>query len=378
MAKKKIDEQSGGFDFGSFAKSMQKFNPESFVLDDRKDIAIENWIGTGNYTLNAQISGDIYKGIPEGRIVILGGANSTGKTFLSLNICKEAQKQGYGIVWIDTENSLDDETIDRFGIDRNKFLYSPMNIILDVSTFLLNMVNDLKVKNLNNNPKILVVIDSLGNLSTTKEMEDVLAGSDKADMTRAKELRKMFRVLTKDLGILKIPVVITNHIYGTIGMFSTQEFGGGEGSKYNSSLMLMLSKAQLKETQTGPAVGIVVTCKLKKSRFTIPYSIHFHISFFNGMNPYVGLEEFIGWDVCGIDYGKIEKGEFIKTEKKTTIAVKHLGKHIPFRQLYTSKVFTPEVLDILRPIIKKHFELPPSNDEFYNEIDEVLEIENEE
>lgn len=379
MAKKKVEEQkTEGLDFKSLTKKLQTFNPDAQLLSESFNTKIENFIPTGNYMLNAQISGDIYGGIPEGRITIFAGEQGSGKTLIALSTCREAQKMGYNIIWIDTENALDSETTSRFGINSEKFQHAPMNNISEVSTYLKNLL-DVMLENKENklaNPKIMIVLDSLGNLSTSKELEDVKTGSEKADMTRAKEIRRLFRVLTKDIGLLKIPVIITNHVYAKIDFIGGNEMGGGGGAKFNASVILFFTKAQLKEKQDGPKVGIIVTSTPYKNRFTKPLKIQFYVNFYTGLNPFVGLQEFIGWDVCGIDYGKIEKGNFVPSAKATNIAVQHLGKTLPAKQLYTPTVITKEVLDTLRPIIKDYFAFPDVTDQLYN-IEDMLGVEDE-
>jgi RecA/RadA recombinase len=227
--------------------------------------------------------------------------------------------------------------------------------------------------------KYIVIIDSLANLSTDKEMKDVQSSSDKADFTKAKEMRRLFRVCTSKLGRLDIPVIITNHVYASNDMFvHGNVMSGGGGPTYNGSIIVELFKSQLKEGTETAVSGIVVRSVIKKSRFSkssIP--IKFHISFYKGMNPYVGLDEYIDWDTCGIDWGKIEKGEFLPTATGRTIAVKHLGQHIQPRNLFTTQVFTKEVIKDLDKKIQKIFELPKAND-LEAELDDIsisLEIE---
>lgn len=369
MAKKpiknKATKSSATFSFTELAKKLNKVNPESELLTkETKSIKIENWYSTGNYMLNALISGSIYKGIPEGRITILAGAEASGKTFLALNVAREALNQGAKLIWIDTENAMDDLTFERFGIDIDKgnVIRVPIDTVENVATYLVNFATELKNAQDEgiNIGKYMVVIDSLGQLSTVKEMEDTASGSEKADMTRAKGIKRLFRVCTKKLGQLKIPVIITNHVYSSLSLYSQPELGGGTGPKFSSSTTVYLTKAQLKEDGK-KRTGALITANINKSRFTIQgIPVKFHISFYKGMNKFVGLEEYISWDDCGIDYGKIEKGEYIPQSQARNLAVKHLGKHISPKKLWTPAVFTKEVLDILDKKIKNIFELPPT------------------
>lgn len=370
MAKKKVEiNNSNKLSIFDLAKKLSNLGiiDEINISETNEKIKIKDWISTGNYLLNAQISSSLEKGIPAGRTIILSGASGTGKTFLSLNIAKNAQKKGYKVLWIDTEKAVDDLTFERFGIDMTSIVYiDSIETVNSLSTFLLNFVDTIQKAKEDNIEvdKYIVVIDSLANLSTDKEIKDVQTGSDKADMTRPKELRRLFRVCTSKLGRMDIPVIITNHVYSSIDMFTHGNvMSGGGGPEYNGSIIVELFKSQLKENTDSATTGIIVRSVIKKSRFSksnIP--VRFHISFYKGMNPYVGLDEYISWDDCGIDWGKYEKGQFEPTTTGRTIAVKHLEKHIQPRELFTSKVFTKDVIKELDKKISKVFELPKSSD----------------
>jgi hypothetical protein len=133
------------------------------------------------------------------------------------------------------------------------------------------------------------------------------------------------------------------------------------------SVVAFLSKAQLKDG-AGTKTGIVCTSTLKKSRFTIPEPIKFHISFSNGMNPYVGLQDYVSWEVCGIERGKFEEVKNLEGKKEmvfkpsassTRWGVRHLGKTVASTELFTEKVFTQEVLEMLdNKVIQDKFKFP--------------------
>lgn len=311
-----------------------------------------------------------------------GGVSShnSGKTYLCLNVVKNAIEKGYEIIWFDTESAIDIDTMKRFGIDTDKVNYQPIDTVTQAATILSNIVTSLKDQRNNGFeiPKLLVVLDSLGNLSTRKEMEDANTGSEKKDMTRPGEIKRLFRIIINRCGVLKIPVVITNHTYKEVGAFIARDIvSGGGGSEYNPSINLMLSKAQLKESET--KTGIIVTSKVHKSRFTKEISIKFHISFYKGMNPYVGLQKYVDWDSCGIGPGKIENGVYIEekntdTDKVKSWAIKHLNKHIKPKELFTPEVFTDEVLQKLDEKIKTIFEFPDIMQAQMQEVEELVKI----
>ncbi len=386
MAKKTFKE----FSFLDLDKELSKIKgfETGSILTENSFSEVDDWIPTGNYLLNAQLSGTLFGGIPNTRSLGLMGDPGTGKSFVCLNVAREAQKKGYDVIYCDTEGAIDKSSAIKFGIDSNKVRYQPIKTVTEFQTFVTNLLELVKkAKDDGADPKIILILDSLGMLSTDKELNDAISGKNAADMgAKAKELRKLFRVITLDLTAAKIPLVCTNHVYAGGGFFPTKESSGGDGPIFAMSVISFLSKAQLKEGNSTTKTGIIVTSNLKKSRFTIPEPVKFHISFANGMNPYVGLQDFISWDACGIGKGKLEERVDANGNKEMVFtpsdsaqarwAVKHLGKTITSSQLFTPEVFTQEVLEQLdKNVIQPHFKLPAmaSNDE----ISFALESENE-
>lgn len=376
MAKKTSKE----FSFLDLDKELSKIKgfETGSILSENTFSEVDDWIPTGNYLLNAQLSGTLFGGIPNTRSLGLMGDPGTGKSFVCLNVAREAQKKGYDVIYCDTEGAIDKSSAIKFGIDSNKVRYQPIKTVTEFQTFVTNLLELVKkAKEDGAEPKILLILDSLGMLSTDKELNDAVSGKNAADMgAKAKELRKLFRVITLDLTAAKIPLVCTNHVYAGGGFFPTKESSGGDGPIFAMSVISFLSKAQLKEGNSTTKTGIIVTSNLKKSRFTIPEPVKFHISFANGMNPYVGLQDFISWEACGIGKGKLEEKvnadgtkEMVFTPSESAQArwaVKHLGKTITSSQLFTPEVFTQDVLEQLdRNVIQDHFKLPAmaSNDE---------------
>ena len=194
------------------------------------------------------------------------------------------------------------------------------------------------------------------------------------------ERKKVYDVTVEDAHHYFLENGVISHNTGG-GFMPTKESSGGDGPIFAMSVISFLSKAQLKEGSSTTKTGIVVTSNLKKSRFTVPEQVKFHISFANGMNPYVGLQDYVTWDVCGIERGKLEevKGPDGKKELKftpnassTRWAVRHLGKTVTTSELFTSKVFTQEALEQLdEKVIQKKFKLPELTD--YSEIIDSVE-----
>ena len=371
------------FSFADLNREMSKISEYGETLDKSTISEIDHFIPTGNYHLNACLTGSLFGGYPNNRAVALAGPSGTGKTYLILNAIKQAQKQGYSIVFYDSENAVDKHLVEKFGIDPKTFRYEPCNTVQEFRssvTAITDVLIEQKKKGIKL-PKIMVVLDSAGNLATQKEIDDAKTGSSKADMTRAKLLKSTFRIIMTQFGICKIPFLFTNHTYQTQDLFSRQVGGGGTGPEYAASIILFLGKAKLKEgiEQT----GIIVTAKPNKNRFAKPTPIKFHISFNKGMNPYVGLEEYIGWDICGIERGRFitegafekltdpgkadcRKHSFKKDKKEVTvyfqpsptarkICVKHLNDAVDLNQLYTPQVLTEDVLKLIEPQVVAKF-----------------------
>ena len=371
------------FSFDDLNKEMAKHSTYGDTLDKSTVSEIDHYIPTGNYNLNACLTGSLFGGYPNNRAVALAGPSGTGKTFLLMNAIKQAQDLGYSIVFYDSENAVDKDLVEKFGIDPKKFRYEPCNTVQEFRSS-VTALTDTLIEQKNKGaalPKIMICLDSAGNLATQKEVDDAKSGSDKADMTRAKLLKSTFRILMTKLGICKIPFLFTNHTYQTQDLFSKQVGGGGTGPEYAASIILFLGKAKLKDG--AEQTGIIVTAKPNKNRFAQPLPIKFHISFNKGMNAYIGLEEYISWDNCGIERGRfITEGQYEKlTEagqaecrqhiydrdgKEVTVyfqpsatarkmAVAHLNDLVDLNELFTSKVMTQQVLQRLEPIINRKF-----------------------
>jgi len=356
------------FTINELQKELKKINPFGDVISKSDFSKISEWIDTGNYHLNAVFSGDLFGGIPNNRTICLAGESGTGKTYLLLNMCREAQKKGYYVIYYDTEGAVDIDNVQNFGINTDQFDHQPLSDLAKFRTSITTLTKKLiegKEKGYKL-PKIMICLDSLGMLATSKEIDDAISGNTAADMTRAKMIRSLFRIITSDLTGLGIPFIFTNHTYASTGMFPTINLSGGGGLVYSASVILALSKAQIKEGKI--QTGIIVSVKTLKNRFGKPIPIKFHIRWDRGMNPFIGMEEYISWDTCGIEKGNIiakkdydklsekdkesvkpfEYGEhtlyFAPKETARNFIVKHLGRGVSAEEFFTEKVFTHDVL----------------------------------
>jgi RecA/RadA recombinase len=364
---------------GSILDNIAKTVP----IQIEKEIKERNYISTGVYLLDAALSAKLVGGgILAGRIFGLLGESGAGKSFIAYSICKSAQRDGYSVIYIDTENSIDLEGITKMGIDNdvNKFRLIRSNKVEDINISLTQLLDELKEAKMGGFeiPKLLIVLDSIGMMSSNKEKSDLLKGDIKQDMTRAKQLNALFRSISSDLGYLDIPMVCCNHTYLTQDLFPKEISKGGMGLVYSASVLGFLSKSKLKtgeedDMDLGQS-GISVLFKTQKNRLAKPKKIRFDISFLNGLNPYTGLDAFCRpeyFNQIGIAQGKMDVDK--KTGEMTFVPggnrwyVSHLDKSVTTKQLFNSDIFTKEVLDKMSPIVNDYFR--------FKSIDEIDQVE---
>ena len=246
------------------------------------------YISTGSYSLNALLSGSMYGGVPSNKITCLAGQESVGKTFFALSIAKnflEENKENV-IVYFESEGALTTNMITERGLDPDRFIVLPVATVEEFRTQCIKMVDGL-----DKDTKVMMFLDSLGNLSTRKEMEDSASGSDKRDMTRAPVVRGTFRTIALKLATKNIPLIITNHTYEKVGAYvPTQEISGGGGIKYAASVIVTLRKKKFKDGTE--VLGNIIKMKLVKGRLTKEEStIEAMLDYQTGLDKYYGLIE---------------------------------------------------------------------------------------
>ena len=355
---------------------------KTIPIQIEKEIKERKFLSTGVYLLDACLSGKLLGGgISTNRISCVAGESGSGKSFICYSVAKNAQKSGYSVIYIDTEQSIDLQDLPNYGIDNSleKFRLVRSNKVEDVNMLLTQLLDELKDQKLAGFelPKLLIVIDSLGQMASNKEKEDLLAGNIKQDMTKAKALGSMFRSINTDLGFLDIPLLVANQTYQTMDLFSQEKLRGGNGLLYSASVIGMMSKSKLKDSNVDDmdlgASGISVLFKCIKNRLAKPKKIRFDISFVNGMNPYTGLEAFCRpeyFNQIGIAQGKSEvdkkTGEFTFTPGGTRWYVRHLDKSFTLQKLFNSDVFTTDILHKMEPIVNEYFR--------FKSLDELEEV----
>ncbi len=306
---------------------------------------VDRYIDTGSYILNALLSGSIYKGLPGNKITALAGESSTGKTYFALGIVSQFLKDNPtgGVIFFESESAITKKMLLERGVDLERLVIVPIATVQGFRHQALTVLNKYMEDNEKDRRPLLICLDSLGMLSTTKEMEDSTEGKETKDMTRAAILKAAFRVLTLKLGRAKVPMVVTNHTYDVIGsMFPQKEMGGGSGLKYAADYIIYLSRR--KEKDGTEVVGHVIHCKTQKSRLTKENKVvDVLLRYDTGLNRYYGL----------IDLA-VEHGIFKKVTTRIEVPD---GTKVFAKAIYKDpeKYFTKELLDQLDTICQKEF-----------------------
>jgi RecA/RadA recombinase len=242
----------------------------SIAADGAGSAEFGSFIDTGSYMLNAVLSGSIYGGVPDNKVTAFAGESATGKTYFVLGVVRsflEKNPEG-GVVYYDTEAAVTKGMMEERGIDTTRVILSEPDTIQKFKTHALKMIDAYDKQPEETRPPMLFVLDSLGLLSTTKEMEDSLEGKDTRDMTKAQVIKAAFRVLTLKLAKVNVPMLVTNHVYDLVGSYvPMKELGGGSGLKYAASTVAMLTKKKEKDS-SGAIVGNVIKVKMYKSRLS--------------------------------------------------------------------------------------------------------------
>ena len=252
---------------------------------------VDSFIDTGSYVFNALLGGSIYNGIPANKITALAGESATGKTFFVLGICKHFldKNPDGGVIFFESESAVTKELIEDRKIDSKRMVIMPVTTVQEFRHQAITVLDKYNSQDPSDRKPLLLLLDSLGMLSTTKEMEDTAEGKETRDMTRAQIVKAAFRVLTLKLGKAKVPLIITNHTYDVVGsMFPKKEMGGGSGLKYAASSIVYLSRR--KEKDGTEVIGNIIHCKNYKSRLTRENAlVDVRLTYDKGLDRYYGL-----------------------------------------------------------------------------------------
>ena len=315
----------------------------SLVSDGVEAGDVDTFIDTGSYIFNALLSGSIYGGLPANKITALAGESATGKTFFLMGIVKNFldSNPDAGVIYFESESAITKQMVIDRGIDPARMVILPVTTVQEFRTQSLKVLDSYLIKS--DKRPMLMCLDSLGMLSTTKEVEDTSSGKETRDMTRAQVLKAAFRVLTLKLGKAKIPMVITNHTYDVVGsMFPTKEMGGGSGLKYAASSIVYLSKK--KEKDGTEVIGNIIHCKNHKSRLTQENKmVDVRLTYNKGLDKYYGLLD------LAIKYNMFKQ---VSTRIELPDGTKQYAKTI---NNDPEKYFTKDIMDLLDEAASKEY-----------------------
>lgn len=339
-----------------FLKNLLKDIDDDYtsIADDEKSAGeIGGYIDTGCLMLNALLSGGRLRqgGLPDNRIVGLAGESSVGKTYVAIDIAKNFLEHDPKSVvfYYDTEAAINKDMLESRGIDSKRVVIAEVDTLQHFRTHCLRTIDAYQKNMGTDKPRLLIVLDSLGMLSTSKEMADSTEGKDTKDMTRAQVVRAVFRTITLKAARARIPIIVTNHVYVGMGMFPSTEVSGGGGFKYATSAIIVLGKS--KDKDGTEVVGNIIRAKNMKSRVSKENShITMRLSYKTGLDKYYGLLE------LAEKYGIFKK---VSTRYELPDGSKVFGKAI---NTNPEKYFTSEILDLLEIAAVKEFAYGDNDD----------------
>ena len=318
----------------------------SIVEDGIEGADVAGFVDTGSYAFNALLSGSLYGGVADNKIIALAGESATGKTYFTLGIVAQFLKNNPEgmVLYFDSEQAVTSDMFEGRGVDAKRVAVFPVATIEEFKTQCVTIVDKVLEMDESDRKPMMIVLDSLGMLSTEKEVNDSAEGKNVRDMTRSQGVKATFRVLTMKLGKARIPLVMTNHTYDVIGAYvPTKEMGGGSGLKYAASTIVYLSKKKEKNAD-GDVVGNIIHCKLYKSRLTKEnQQVDVQLNYDTGLNRYYGLTE------IALTHGIFKKvSTRIELPDGTTAFEKNINEN-------PQKYFTDDVMKRLEDAVAKEF-----------------------
>ena len=330
-----------------FANLVEQLKDEdtTILADGYASAEYSGCIDTGSYALNALLSGSIYGGVPNNKVTAFAGESATGKTFFVLGVVKRFldDNPDGGVIYFDTEAAVTKGMMDSRGIDTKRVVVSEPDTIQKFRHTALQIIEKYSTQPEGKRKPMMMVLDSLGQLSSTKEMEDTSEGKETRDMTKSQILKATFRVLNLKLAKIGVPLLVTNHVYDVVGAYiPTKEMSGGSGLKYTASTIVMLSKK--KDKDGTEVIGNIIRAKLVKSRLTKENSqTEVRLSYKSCLDRYYGLLD------IAEKYDIIKK---VSTRYELPDGSKVFGKNINEEP---EKYFTQEVLNQIDEACKKEF-----------------------
>tara|TARA_B100000212_G_scaffold175214_1_gene131898 strand:- start:591 stop:1598 length:1008 start_codon:yes stop_codon:yes gene_type:complete len=328
-----------------FLKDVIKEIGDDYATVANKIDDTERTVDTGSYILNALVSGSVFGGVSGNKITAIAGETSTGKTYFSLAIVKnflDKHPDG-GVMYFDTESAITKGLLESRGIDLERVGIINVVTIEQFRNRALTVVDKYLGLEESDRKPMMFVLDSLGMLSTEKEIKDALDDKQVRDMTKSQLVKGAFRMLTLKLGQANVPLIVTNHTYDVIGAYvPTKEMGGGSGLKYAASTIIYLSKG--KEKDGTEVIGNIIKAKTVKSRLSRE-------------NRQVSIRLY--YDERGLDryYGLLDLAEKHGVIKKVANRYEIDGKKVYAKEVYKNpeKYFTPELMQALDEVSVKEF-----------------------
>ena len=338
----------------SFLKDLVKSTGNEYaniVADGVAAGDVDSFVDTGSYVFSALLSGSLYGGLPKNKITAIAGESATGKTYFALGMCKQFLEDNpeAAVIYFESESAISKDMIEDRGIDSNRIVIVPVVTVQEFRNQAINILDKYLETDESERPPMMLCLDSLGMLSTTKEIEDTAEGKETRDMTRAQVVKGAFRVLTLKLGRAGVPMIVTNHTYDVIGsMFPQKEMGGGSGLKYAASSIIYLSKK--KEKEGTEVVGNIIHCKNAKSRLTVENRmVDVRLNYETGLDRYYGLLDLA-----------LASGIFKKSSTRIELpnGKTEFGKTINNNP---EKYFTDEVMERLEVVVRDYFKYGNEN-----------------
>lgn len=270
---------------------------ETAILSESKFFNDKDKIPTAVPLINVALGGDFNGGLTPGLLMIAGPSKhfKTGFGLLTVNAFLTKYPDGI-ILFYDSEFGSPESYFNSYGIPTENVIHSP---ITDIEMLKHDIM--VQLKDLTRDDKIMIIVDSIGNLASVKEIADAIEGKQVADMTRAKALKSLWRMVTPHLTIKDIPLVAINHTYKTQEMYSKDVVSGGTGGIYNANDIWIVGRQQGEKDKDKSVLGYNFTIRAEKSRFVKEGSkFNVSVTFENGINKWSGL-----WEL-GEEFGYIK------------------------------------------------------------------------
>jgi len=254
------------------------------TLSESKIFTERDMIATSIPMLNVALSGRLGGGFTPGLMTLAGPSKHFKSGFALVFLAAYFRKYpDAACLYYDSEFGTPKSYFDSFGIDKDRVVHSPITDIEQLKHDIMSQLDKIE-----RNDHIIIIVDSIGNLASRKEVEDAMEGKSVADMTRAKQLKGLFRMVTSHLVLKNIPMFIINHTYKEIGLFPKDIVGGGTGSVYSSDTVWILGRQQEKDGTEVTGYNFVIN--VDKSRFVKEKSkILIEVDFANGISTWSGL-----------------------------------------------------------------------------------------